>query len=407
MPNNPIVILRKDLARISDDQRVIKAFEELFELIPSQLYVLDISAESARSDANSALSSLIALTGVVGIDALKAMPANSISPQLDSVIFNKYPSLSEQVGQLSYSVDEDSLSLLHENSLNQDIGLALMMRCDNNSGSTIEKGSVVGKDGSNGARLDIRDVIADGTFLSQEIYGVTPNSIEDGGVGFVVVFGNITGMDSSGTPYGEVWADGDFLYLSSSISGGLTNVRPGAPNISVQIGVVVKADESDGIIFVNPIIQDQNYYGLLTKTTDATALAIDTAYALEFDNELESNGISLDPGNPTQIIFDYKSFFMIQVSVQLASLSAALKKGYIWIRKNGVDVDFSSTISTLSNTNEIRIHTFNFMLNMDSGDYIEIMWAVNDTNLKIDSSGATAFSPESSACIVSITKINQ
>ncbi len=40
----------------------------------------------------------------------------------------------------------------------------------------------------------------------------------------------ITGINTTGNLQGETWADGDSLFLSDTIDGGITNVRPTAPS---------------------------------------------------------------------------------------------------------------------------------------------------------------------------------
>ena len=48
----------------------------------------------------------------------------------------------------------------------------------------------------------------------------------------------------------DLWQDGDILYLSPTISGGLTNVKPSSPNHLVVIGCVIHAHSQHGKIFV-------------------------------------------------------------------------------------------------------------------------------------------------------------
>jgi hypothetical protein len=60
--SNPRPLTRQDLAKFLPDQRAIKAFEELFRLVPEQLDVVDTDAGTAL--AASASASAMAQRGI-------------------------------------------------------------------------------------------------------------------------------------------------------------------------------------------------------------------------------------------------------------------------------------------------------------------------------------------------------
>lgn len=72
------------------------------------------------------------------------------------------------------------------------------------------------------------------------IIGVATEPIGLNSFGRVTTFGTVRGIDTSGTPYGEVWADNDVIWYNP-VTGGLTKVKPVAPNIKCQIGTVINA----------------------------------------------------------------------------------------------------------------------------------------------------------------------
>ena len=80
--------------------------------------------------------------------------------------------------------------------------------------------------------------------------GLVSETIADTLEGFITSSGLVREIDTTGDLQGEIWADGDILYLSPTVAGQITNVQPIAPDITVIIGFVVYADAIDGKIFV-------------------------------------------------------------------------------------------------------------------------------------------------------------
>lgn len=104
--------------------------------------------------------------------------------------------------------------------------------------------------GAQGQRLAV--VLAQGNNDPDSVttLGIVTENIANNQEGFITVFGNINGINTTGSLQGETWADGDVLYLSPTVAGKLTNIKPTAPNHTVTMGYVVYAHNNNGIIFV-------------------------------------------------------------------------------------------------------------------------------------------------------------
>ena len=133
-------------------------------------------------------------------------------------------------------------------------GQEMFINMTNNSGVNILNGQVVALDGAIGAtgRLKCKKGIADGSIPNGYNLGVATQNINNGDDGKVTWFGLIRGINTTGSQYGESWEDGDVLYVSPTILGGLTNVKPQAPDLKIIIGVVLKANSNQGSIWVRP-----------------------------------------------------------------------------------------------------------------------------------------------------------
>ncbi len=107
--------------------------------------------------------------------------------------------------------------------------------------SSISIGQLVMFSGVVGASGLITGAPSTGVTDGQYLIGVAAENIALNGFGLVQKFGLVRGFDTSGTPYGEVWADGDILYYNPTTAGGLTKTIPNAPNVRATIAVVIHA----------------------------------------------------------------------------------------------------------------------------------------------------------------------
>lgn len=76
-----------------------------------------------------------------------------------------------------------------------------------------------------------------------QIIGVATETIALNGFGRVTTMGIVRGIDTTGTVYGETWADNDDIWYNP-VTGGLTKTKPVAPNMKLMIGTVINAGSS-------------------------------------------------------------------------------------------------------------------------------------------------------------------
>ena len=160
----------------------------------------------------------------------------------------------DQQGRIYWDDDNGTLSLgMYGGQVVQQIGLEKYYYIKNQSGATISNGRVVRAAGTLGAsgRILGEYMIADGTIPPKFTLGIATEDIINGDDGYVTEFGLVRGINTTGTPYGEVWNDGDILWVSPTIPGGLTKVEPQAPNLKIEIAIVIYAN-ANGSIFVRP-----------------------------------------------------------------------------------------------------------------------------------------------------------
>lgn len=104
--------------------------------------------------------------------------------------------------------------------------------------------------GAQGQRLAVAYAQANNDNNSADTIGLVCETIATNQEGFIITVGQLEEINTTGSLQGETWADGDVLYLSPTIAGVLTNVKPSAPGHIVVIGYVEYAHAIHGKIYV-------------------------------------------------------------------------------------------------------------------------------------------------------------
>lgn len=109
---------------------------------------------------------------------------------------------------------------------------------------------VVRISGAQGQRLAVDYAQANSDNNSADTLGVVIETIATNQEGFIMTMGQIEGINTTGSLQGETWNDGDVLYLSSTVAGRVTNIKPSAPGHIVVIGYVEHSHINQGKIYV-------------------------------------------------------------------------------------------------------------------------------------------------------------
>lgn len=143
-------------------------------------------------------------------------------------------------------------------------------------------------------------------------------------------------------------------------------------------------------------------YGSFYDTTTQTAAAINTAYAFTFNTTDLSYGVAR--GSPTSRIYvDRPNVYNVQFSAQLDKTSGGVGLVWIWLRKNGVNVPDSAGQVRIQGNDAELVSAWNYLVQLNAGDYIEVMWEVDDISVQILYEAATAVHPAIPSVILTVT----
>lgn len=257
MATQKLNLTRDQLATFLKNHEQIKQFERIFQIVDevspaSDTQGISIQAANADAAANETLAQLTRIANA--LEMLSTAPAiqnnNSVvTDYIDLLEIGQYVS---QARRVHWNRDDGTMNIgLYGGSVLQ-VGQEIQYYAKNTSGGLIANGTPVmftGTVGSSG-KLTFGLAVADGSVLADYMMGVATQDIENNAFGYVTAFGLVRGFNTTGSPYSEVWADGDLLYFDPATPGTWTNVQPVAPSIAVPVAVVIYASSGSGSIFV-------------------------------------------------------------------------------------------------------------------------------------------------------------
>ena len=176
-----------------------------------------------------------------------------------------------------------------------------------------------------------------------------------------------------------------------------------APAAASQEQVAALQEQIMALQQMPPPKQSRNpRYGSFYDTTTQTAAVIKTAYAMTFNTSDLSYGVTR--GTPTSRIYvDTPNVYNIQFSAQLDKTAGGTALVWIWLRKNGVNVPDSGGQIRIQGNNAETLAAWNYLVQLNAGDYVEIMWEVDDTSVIILAEAASAIHPSVPSVILTVT----
>jgi hypothetical protein len=146
--------------------------------------------------------------------------------------------------------------------------------------------------------------------------------------------------------------------------------------------------------------------GLFFNTADQTFAVINTAYPVVFNATYLSNAVQLQSGSTSRVEALVGGVYNFQYSGQVLSSSGSAKELAIWIRRDGTDIGYSTRVLTDSVNNHRNTTSWNFNIDLQAGQYIEIIAAVTSTDLWLDAAAAASPVPAVPSSVMSVNFIS-
>jgi hypothetical protein len=308
-------------------------------------------------------------------------------------------------GSIGWNAAEDCLNVYQNDGTTLQVGLEQYIRVRNLTGNTMNNGTLVSFAGVNGNFDPIAEpLLANDAFDPIFTIGVLTENIANNDVGRATTFGKVRQIDTTGTKQGQTWNIGDLLWACPVSPGCMTNVKPTAPNTAISIAAVTRVDATEGEILVRPTITPRLYYGDFVRTASQTANTADTAFVVGLNKTEFASGFTLGANN--EIIASVSGLYKVSITLNFTSSTSNLTRFYHWIRVNGIDVEDSTVRGSIASNGGDAGAASNHIVSLTANDNVQVMWAVERTQVSLAGGAATAFAPTFPAAIVNIFQVN-
>jgi hypothetical protein len=142
--------------------------------------------------------------------------------------------------------------------------------------------------------------------------------------------------------------------------------------------------------------------GLFFSTTDQPIGAANVAQPIDVPIEYLNNAVRVNSGTDSRIYVDIGGVYNFQFSGQLRSGSASAKQVYIWIDRNGTDIGYSTHQYTVSGSGTHLNVSWNFDIDLAAGEFIEMQWASDDIDMRLEAAAATALHPGIPSAVIAV-----
>jgi hypothetical protein len=156
---------------------------------------------------------------------------------------------------------------------------------------------------------------------------------------------------------------------------------------------VVEVDDASARVILQ---SGFGYYGTFVCTLGFQPASTTQAYPVGYNTIVKANGVSIV--NDTQITFARSGVYRLEWDLQFRNTDAsAAHDARVWIRKNGQDIIASSAVVAVpSRRGQINGHTvahWAWLSEITAGDNIQLMLAVDSTNVSLHVFGAGTTPP--------------
>jgi cytoskeletal protein CcmA (bactofilin family) len=142
-------------------------------------------------------------------------------------------------------------------------------------------------------------------------------------------------------------------------------------------------------------------YGAFSSTVPQTLPGANQSASFTYNTVDVVDGVTYS--NNSHLNIPHTGVYNIQFSAQLLS-AANNVKAYIWLKKNGANLDNTATVIALRN-NEEAVAAWNWIYPFVAGDYVEIAWQSNSATTTLERFNASGNIPAVPSVIVTVTQV--
>lgn len=150
-------------------------------------------------------------------------------------------------------------------------------------------------------------------------------------------------------------------------------------------------------------------YGAFQSGVDQTATA-NTATIMTFNVTDYSNDVSMVSSSKITVV--NSGVYNLQWSGQFENVDTQIHDANVWIRVNGADVVGSNSITSVPNkhggVNGHTIAAWNYFVQLNAGDYLQLMWSTDDAQVSLQyyAAGTSPTRPTTASVIATLSFVS-
>ena len=146
--------------------------------------------------------------------------------------------------------------------------------------------------------------------------------------------------------------------------------------------------------------------GLFWDDADQPLDTINVEQPVRFNQTYLNNGMTINGPTTSQITMTYSGIYNFQFNAMLRSSSSSSKIAYIWINRNGTDIGYTAREYVISGSSGLLEINWNFNIDVQAGQYIQIMWTGDNINLALDAVAPTSPHPGVPSAVIAVTFVS-
>lgn len=222
--------------------------------------------------------------------------------------------------------------------------------------------------------------------------------VANGGTGRATLTGYVKGSGTTGFTAAATIPVADITGTATVAQGGtgaatLTGYVKGNGTSAMTAAATVPFNDLSGRAWINASSSlDQT-----GSTSTSTAITMNTG----------TTGVGIVVNASSQITFTDAGTYMLAPSIQFANSAATDYTATVWFRKNGTNIANSATIVSIPKVADggATVFSLTFFETVTAGQYIEIMWLVQNVAVTIEHLAAGAIAPAVPSVIVAAMRI--
>ena len=168
---------------------------------------------------------------------------NGLNSNIDKLHFNPDTLVQlTSIGDVRYSTESKTLEVKVSDTVSIQLGQEMQTRVKNNAGTQINNGQMVYIDSAAGANPLAKIASTSNADIAQRTFGMATENIPANGFGAITTEGLVRDINTSAFP------EGAMLWLGAN--GSVTNIEPVAPTSKISVGMVLRSNIANGVIYV-------------------------------------------------------------------------------------------------------------------------------------------------------------